>query len=122
MPKAIKPTVGCTLYYYESAKHAQDVAAGLDQPCIAFVTYVHGDNSINLVGFSHHNLPFMHLGVTLCQPDEDVANGPHAAWMPYQVQQAQPKAVPAADVQVPVVPAELIPAPPAATTEAPAQS
>lgn len=129
MAKAIKPTVGRTLYYFESAKHAQDVEAGTDQPFIAFVTFVHGDSSINILAISHHNIPHPHLGVTLRQPGDDLPNGPHAAWMPYQQAQAAfaDSAVAAAanaeatvlgdavvvaqSPALPVVPAELIPAP-----------
>jgi hypothetical protein len=93
----IKPGIGRKVWFYKSAQHLADCKAGLDQPYDATVVFVHNDRHVNLRVTDHLGADSPAVGVDLVQPaDQLEANGPHARWMDYQVQQEMTHAARAA--------------------------
>ena len=81
----IKPTVGRVMWYWPV------VTERTAQPYAALVTYVHGDNMVNLVGFTPNGVAFPTMSVPIVQDGSPYTAGdsPYAEWMPYQVGQAK---------------------------------
>lgn len=84
----MKPTVGRKVYYYESARHREDCDKGLAQPFDATVCFVNGD-TVNILAISHDVSPMPLIGVPFQGLGDPIPNGHHAAWMPYQIAQAE---------------------------------
>jgi hypothetical protein len=90
----IKPTVGRVVWYYPDASdrtHNGSPVQSLDKavPFAATVTYVQGDDSVNLAGVDHVGTPFTRLYAYLAQEGEPRPSGGYACWMPYQTSQAR---------------------------------
>lgn len=81
----IKPTVGRVMWYWPVKEQRGE------QPCASMVTYVHGDNMVNLVAFAPNGAPFPATSVPIVQEGSPFTAGhsPYAEWMPYQVGQAK---------------------------------
>jgi hypothetical protein len=88
----MKPTVGRKVYYYESAAHRAACDAGQDQPFDATICFVNG-GTINILAITHLVEPKPLIGVHFQGLGEPIPTGPHAAWMPYQTQQAERQAL-----------------------------
>lgn len=81
----ITPTVGRVVWFYPAGR------AHTEQPCAAFITYVHSDTMINVGGFDYNGKPFGETSVLLVQGEGCYGNpggGSWAGWMPYQKGQA----------------------------------
>lgn len=93
-----KPTVGRKVWFFASAQHALENAAGVAeaQPFDATVIFVHDDRTVNLRVTNPFGESGPVLGATLRQDGDPPINGPHAQWMPYQVKQAEKHATTAA--------------------------
>ena len=81
----IKPTVGQVMWYW-SVEESRG-----DQPLAAFVTYVHGDNMVNLCVFTPNGVPTSTTSVPVVQDGSPFTAGdsPYVEWMPYQIGQAK---------------------------------
>jgi len=81
----IKPTVGRVMWYWP-VKESRG-----DQPLAAFVTYVHGDNMVNLCVFTPNGVPTSTTSVPVVQDGSPFTAGdsPYVGWMPYQIGQAK---------------------------------
>ena len=81
----IKPTIGRVMWYWP------DKESRGDQPWAAFVTYVHGDNIVNLCVFTPNGVPTSTTSVPVVQDGSPFTAGdsPYVRWMPYQIGQAK---------------------------------
>ena len=81
----IKPTIGRVMWYWP------DKESRGDQPWAAFVTYVHGDNIVNLCVFTPNGVPTSTTSVPVVQDGSPFTAGdsPYVGWMPYQIGQAK---------------------------------
>lgn len=91
MTDIIKPSVGRKVWVYESAQHAVDVEAGRNEAFDGTIIATHSDNCISVRAYDHSGTEQIGIGLTLRQPGDPMPNGPHAGWMPYQVQASQSK-------------------------------
>lgn len=80
----IVPTVGRVMWYWPVAMERSA------QPYAALVTYVHGDNMVNLAVFTSNGSAFPTTSVPIVQDGSPftVGDSPYAEWMPYQKQVA----------------------------------
>lgn len=85
----MKPTVGRKVYFYSTAGHRAACDAGTDQPFDATIIFVQGDDSVNIMATNHTGDMQPILGVMFQGLGMAVPNGAHAAWMPYQLVQAE---------------------------------
>lgn len=81
----IKPSIGRIMWYWPEKEHRED------QPWAAIVTYVRGDNMVNLAvwnsdshGQPKHSVPVVQEGSPYTAGDS-----PYVEWMPYQIGQAK---------------------------------
>lgn len=82
----IKPSIGRIVWFQPSKSEDQPFR---DQPLAAIVTYVWGDQMVNLTVFDQAGAPFSATSVKLLQDDEEKpVFGYFAEWMPYQKGQA----------------------------------
>lgn len=81
----IQPTIGRVLWVTREASRDKT------QPEVGFVTFVHGERTVNVTGFAKTGEHFHVDNCTLVQDDTDVLTikGDYAEWMPYQIQAAK---------------------------------
>lgn len=77
----IKPTIGRVVWYHPDKTHTQ--------PWAALVTYILGDDLVNLSVFDENGMQKSKLSVKLVQEGEDKPKGAYCEWMPYQIGQAK---------------------------------
>ena len=83
--KVIKPTIGRVVWFWlnNEACYAENA-----QPNAALVTFVHNDDTVNLVVFDRNGDGQARTVVHLWQGEGPRPSGPHCEWMPYQKGQA----------------------------------
>ena len=82
----IRPSIGRIMWYWPEKD------SRCDQPWAAIVTYVHGDNMVNLsVWNSDGHAQNGRTSVPVVQEGSPyiAGNSPYAEWMPYQLGQAK---------------------------------
>lgn len=87
----IQPTVGRVLNYWPGTSLRHDDFAYFDaaQPCVALVTYVHNERSVNVIVHDQNGKPFPEIGVVLIQEGDSLPPGEaYLEWMDYQKGQA----------------------------------
>lgn len=83
----ISPSVGRIVHYFP---HKGDTELHTEPgPLAAVVCKVHSDTLVNLTVFGPTGLRHGRVNVPLVQPDMELPEGAYAAWMPFQVGQAQ---------------------------------
>lgn len=80
----IKPTIGRVVLVHRGKS---------DQAEPALISYVWGDECINVGGFDRNGMPFNETSLYLHQGDDPSPQERYACWMPYQKQQAEKGAV-----------------------------
>lgn len=89
----IVPTVGRVVHFWPAVHHleAREPTA---QPQAAIVTYVHGEECVNLAVFGPGGETRPQTSVRLQQTDSEAIDprDAHATWMPFQVGQAKAQA------------------------------
>ena len=76
----IYPTIGRVVWVVQKWQ---------DQPQAALITYVHNENTVNVVAFDRAGVPAGIQGLHLKQSADEQPPTPYAEWMPYQVGQAK---------------------------------
>lgn len=76
----IQPTIGRVVL-------VRNRPGGGDQDEPALISYVFNPRCISVGGFDRYGMPFRGFRLPLAQ-DDDVLEGEHAVWMPYQKAQA----------------------------------
>lgn len=81
----IKPTIGRVMWYWPVKEQRQE------QPQACLVTWVWGDNMVNLVVFDSVGVPHSRTSVPIVQDGSPYTAGdsPYVEWMPYQIGQAK---------------------------------
>jgi hypothetical protein len=80
--RVIKPTVGRVVLYWPDGPAMKE---GGQQPHAAIVAFVHDDRKVNLATFDQYGKAGAVTSVVLRQPDDVIATGAFAEWMPYQI-------------------------------------
>ncbi len=95
----ITPTIGRKVWFYFAAHTLEQDATVID---------VHPDGKVTLFVITRGGTPEVRRFVQLVQEGEDILEGEHATWMPYQVNTAKKEALVAAlpPVEPPAPPAE----------------
>lgn len=89
MSSVIKPTVGRVVHYFPAkSKYEFGFSIFGGHPHAAIVTAVHSDTCVNLAVFDSNGKTFPATSVPLFQQQQPKEIGDHAAWMPYQREQA----------------------------------
>ena len=81
----IKPTIGRIMWYWPDSS-----TRGV-QPWAAIVTYVHGDNMVNLAVWDDFGNGKAKTSVPVVQDGSPytIGDSPYVEWMPYQIGQAK---------------------------------
>lgn len=81
----IKPSIGRVMWYWPEKEYRGD------QPWAAIVTYVYGDNMVNLIAWNPNGDGQPKTSVPIVQEGSSyvASNSPYVEWMPYQIGQAK---------------------------------
>lgn len=82
----ITPTVGRKVWFHPGQDHSEMNQLS-DQPLDATVLFVHDEHSVNLMVIDHMGHGHFVDKAHLVQPDDSLAPGSYANWMPFQVEQ-----------------------------------
>lgn len=87
----IKPEIGRTLYFHANGTQPHAARAGAGGPLAAKIVHVHGERMVNLVVWDANGVSFAVTSVELAHPEDATADraGFFAAWMPWQIEQAE---------------------------------
>lgn len=88
----IAPTVGRVVWY--RPVDGDGLVHYHDQPVLAWITAVHSDTCVNVVGFDANGTQYNRTSAWLAQSQEEVDHFkgqglPYCEWMPYQIGQAK---------------------------------
>jgi hypothetical protein len=87
----IIPTVGRVVLFWPDVHYLEKRPEG-EQPQAAIVTFVHGEECVNLAAHRHTGESYAQTSVRLQQSDSEPLTDPrdpHATWMPFQLGQAR---------------------------------